>query len=206
MFESVPASIDFSLHPYWYLGRAGGFVAFVVLLLSLSMGVMISSRLFDGLLSRGWFFELHKFVSLFLVVAVLFHAFVMLPDPYANFTVPELLIPFRSHIDSPALALGIISLYGLVLINVSFYVTRWIGQKNWRRLHYLTFATYWLGIVHAIWAGTDSDLLEVRYFYLASGVALVFLILYRIMAARSQKAPNKATPRLTKAGEPTALS
>jgi sulfoxide reductase heme-binding subunit YedZ len=182
-----PADIDLGLHTYWYLGRAGGFVAFVLLLISLVLGVAISSRIFDGLLARAWFFELHKFVSLFLLGAVLFHALIMLPDPYAGYSVDELLVPFRSHIMPQATAIGILSLYGLALISLSFYLTKWIGQRTWRLLHYATFLTYGGGVVHALWAGTDSDLLGVRYFYFASAIALIFFVLYRILAARSQK-------------------
>jgi predicted ferric reductase len=183
----IPAAIDLDLHRYWYLGRAGGFVAFGLMFLSVIMGVAISSRIFDGLLGRGWFFELHKFVSLFLLGAVFFHAFIMLPDPYANYTVGDLLIPLRSPIDPEATALGILSFYGLALLSLSFYLTKWIGQRAWRTLHYLTFLTYLGGTVHAVWAGTDSDILGVRYVFLATGLALVFFVLYRILAARSQK-------------------
>ncbi len=186
-------NVDFGLHTYWYAGRAGGFVAFAVLVLSMTYGIAISSRLFDGLLARGWFFEMHKFLSLFLVAAILFHALIMLPDPYANFTVKELLVPFQSHLNSVALSLGIFALYGLVILNISFYVTRWIGQKTWRKLHYLTFATYGLGLIHAILAGTDSDLIEARYFYLGTVIAMVFFTLYRISAVRSQKKPARTT-------------
>jgi predicted ferric reductase len=181
---AVAANFD---HPYWYLGRAGGLVAFSLMFISVILGVAISSRIFDGLLARGWFFELHKFVSLLLIGAVAFHAFVMLPDPYANYTVAELLIPLRSHIMPEATAVGIVSFYALILVSLSFYLTRWIGQKAWRQLHYLTFLAYGAGTVHAIWAGTDSELLGVRYVFFATGVALVFFILYRMLAVRSQK-------------------
>lgn len=183
----TPASIDFGLHTYWYLGRAGGLIAFGLMFVSVVLGVAISSRIFDGLLARGWFFEVHKFVSLFLLGAVIFHAFIMLPDPYANYSVGDLLIPLRSHIMTEATAVGIVSFYGLVVLGLSFYVARWIGQRAWRMMHYLTFLTYLGGTIHAIWAGTDSAVLGVRYALLASGIALVFFILYRILAARSPK-------------------
>jgi len=185
----LPDSVDFGLHTYWYLGRAGGFVAFGLMFVSVVMGVAISSRIFDGLLARGWFFELHKFVSLFLLGAVVFHAFIMLPDPYANYTVGDLLIPLRSQIMPEATAVGIVSFYGLALLSLSFYLTKWIGQRAWRQLHYLTFVAYMGGTVHAIWAGTDSGVLGVRYVFLALGIALVFFVLYRILAVRSQKKP-----------------
>jgi predicted ferric reductase len=183
----TPAGVDFGLHTYWYLGRAGGLVAFGLMFVSVILGVAISSRIFDGLLARAWFFELHKFVSLFLLAAVVFHAFIMLPDPYANYSAGDLLIPLRSHIMPEATAVGIVSFYGLVLLSLSFYVTRWIGQRAWRTMHYLTFLTYLGGTIHAIWAGTDSAILGVRYVFLASGVALIFFVLYRILAVRSQK-------------------
>lgn len=193
------AEIDFGLHAYWYLGRAGGFVAFALLLLSLVLGVAISSRIFDGLLARAWFFELHKFISLFLLGAVLFHALIMLPDPYANYRLDELLVPFRSHIMTGATSVGILSLYGLALISLSFYLTKWIGQKTWRLLHYTTFLAYVGGVAHAIWAGSDSHLLGVRYFFLASAVALVFFVLYRILAVRSPKKPQVAARAIKEA-------
>jgi predicted ferric reductase len=197
------AAIDLGLHTYWYLGRAGGFVAFVLLLVSMLMGLAISSRIFDGLLTRAWFFELHKFVSLFLLGAVLFHALIMLPDPYAGYTVDELLVPFRSHIMPEATAVGILSLYGLALVSLSFYLTKWIGQRAWRTLHYLTFLAYAGGAIHALWAGSDSDLLGVRYFYLACAIGLIFFVFYRVLAVRSQRKPA-ARPVIQEGKRPVA--
>ena len=179
-------TFDFNLHSYWYLGRAGGFIAYSLLVLSMILGLAISSRIFDGLLARAWFFEMHKVLSLLLIAAILFHVFIMLPDPYAQFSVDELLVPFRSHSQPIPLAVGIISFYALVLVSASFYLTKWIGQKTWRALHYLTFSCYLGGAVHGIWAGSDTNLIEVRYFYLATGLSLFFLLAYRILAVRGQ--------------------
>jgi predicted ferric reductase len=148
--------------------------------------------MFDGMVARAWFFELHRFVSLFLVAVVLFHALIMLPDPYADFALEELLIPFRSDFKPVAMALGILSLYGIVLLSASFFVTRWIGQKSWRLLHYATFLTFVAGTVHGVWIGTDTGDPTVRLGYLALAVVLVFLIFYRILAARSVK--RRAVP------------
>ncbi len=187
MMPGLAIGFDFSLHPYWYLGRAGGFVAFGIMLVSMILGIAVSSRIFDGLLARGWFFEIHKFLSLFLLAAVLFHALIMLPDPYAQFSLDELLIPFRSHWKPVPLAIGIFTLYGLAVISVSFFFTKWIGQRAWRALHYLTFACYMGGVLHGLWSGTDSSLVEVRYVYLSTGLTLVFFLFYRILAARSQR-------------------
>jgi predicted ferric reductase len=180
-------NLDFGEHTYWYLGRSTGLIAYCLLFIAVILGVSISSRFFDGLLGRAWFFELHKFVSIFLIAAVLVHAFVMLPDPYAGFTVDELLVPFRSHWKPTAMAIGILTLYLLVLITLSFYITRLIGQRAWRSLHYLTFIAYMGAAIHGLLAGTDLRLLEVRYLYLATAMGLVFFLMYRVLAERSAR-------------------
>jgi predicted ferric reductase len=161
----------------------------------MALGMAVSSRIFDGLLTRAWFFEIHKFLSLAVILAILFHALIMLPDPYASFTVDELLVPFRSHLQPYPLALGIISLYGLTIITMSFYLTRLIGQKVWRLLHYLTFPACVMAILHGVLAGTDSELVEARYFHLGVGLGLLFLVMYRILALRNQKKLQSIAPK-----------
>jgi predicted ferric reductase len=186
-FTAPLAGVSLGLHGYWYLGRATGFAAYGVLFVSVVFGLAVSSRLFDGLFARSWFFELHRFLSLFLVIAAGFHAVSMLPDPYAGFQLDELLVPFRSHLDRIATGIGVLTLYGLLLVSLSFYLTRWIGQKSWRVLHYLTFLLFAGATVHGIWAGTDSRELAVRFFYLVVGVMVIFLVFYRILAVRSAR-------------------
>ena len=43
----------------------------------------------------------------------------------------------------------------MVVIYVSFSLRRRIGVRNWRRLHYLTFAVFGAATVHGLAAGTD---------------------------------------------------
>ena len=43
----------------------------------------------------------------------------------------------------------------MAVIYVSFSLRRRIGVRNWRRLHYLTFAVFGAATVHGLAAGTD---------------------------------------------------
>ena len=43
----------------------------------------------------------------------------------------------------------------MALIYISFSQRRRIGMRNWRRLHYLTFAVFGAATVHGLAAGTD---------------------------------------------------
>jgi len=193
-------SADVSEHIYWYLGRASGFIAYWLLFGSVALGLAISSRVFDGMLARPWIFELHKFLSIFVLIVMVFHALIMLPDPWANFTLAELLVPFKSHYRGTAVGLGQLSLYGSAVVTASFYLKRFVGQTGWRLLHYSTFALLLGALAHGIWAGTDSGNTFVQYSYLTSAVAILFLTFFRILATRAagfRPRPAAADPQRT---------
>ncbi len=173
------------MHTYWYLGRSAGLVSYWLLCSIVVLGLAVRSRLFDGWVNRGWFFELHRFLSLFVLIAVLFHALIMLPDPYAGFTLREVLIPFQSHLSSNiAMGLGIVAFYGTAFLTLTFYVRGLIGQRGWRLLHYLTFGVYVLVLAHALLNGTDSKGDVVKISYLASASVVLFFLFYRMIATR----------------------
>ncbi len=185
-------------HLYWYLGRSSGFIAYGLLFASVALGIAVSSRVADGLLARAWVFEVHRFLSVLVLIVMLFHALIMLPDPYAQFALKEVLVPFQSHIADTAMGIGILTFYGTVIITLSFYLTRFIGQKTWRALHYLTFALFVSATTHGVWSGTDSNLYAVQITYLSAGIGVMFLLFYRTLAMRSAKAKAKrasAPPR-----------
>jgi predicted ferric reductase len=176
---------DLSTHLWWYLGRSSGFVAFWLLFASVALGLAVSSRVFDGMLGRPWVFEVHKFLSVFVLVVMTFHGLIMLPDPYAGFELRELLVPFQSHYRNNAMAAGIITLYASAFVTATFYMKPLINQKTWRLIHYTTFGLYLGALGHGVWSGTDSPRLIVQYSYLASAAAVLFLTFFRILAARS---------------------
>ena len=190
----IAAMPDFSIHLYWYLGRSAGFVAFWLLFASVAMGLAVSSRVFDGMLARPWVFEFHKFLSVFVLIVMTFHGLIMIGDPYIKFSLRELLVPLQSHYKNNAVALGIVTLYGSVLITLSFYMKGMISQKTWRTLHYLTFALFVAALAHGLWAGTDTKLHYVQYSYLGSGAAVLFLTFFRILASRSVTKKARAAP------------
>jgi DMSO/TMAO reductase YedYZ heme-binding membrane subunit len=97
-----------------------------------------------------------------------------------------LLIPFSGPYKPLWVGVGILAFYLILLTTLSFYVRAWIGQKTWRRLHFLTFPLYGMASLHGLQAGTDSGIL--RTVYLGSAILIVFLTVYRVLAARSARA------------------
>jgi predicted ferric reductase len=187
--------LDVTQHMYWYLGRSTGFVAYWLLFASVAMGLAVSSRVFDGVLGRPWVFEVHKFLSIFVLIVMTVHGLIMLPDPYAQFSIDELVVPFRSHYRNAPMAAGILTLYASTLVTGTFYMKGLIGQQGWRMIHYLTFGLFLGAMGHGVWTGTDSDEQVVQLSYLASGVAVLFLAFFRILAARSAARPRPVAVR-----------
>jgi predicted ferric reductase len=194
---AAPSIDDLSAHAWWYLGRSSGFVAFWLLFASIALGLGVSSRVFDGVLGRPWVYELHKFLSIFVLIVMTFHGLIMLPDPYANFSLKELLVPFQSHYRNNAMAAGIITLYGSAFITATFYMKPLINQRTWRLIHYLTFALFLGALGHGIFNGTDSRNVLVQYSYLAAAVGVLFLTFFRVLAARSAARQAKPVTRPT---------
>lgn len=192
-----PLSIpDLGDHVYWYFGRSAGLIAYWLLFASVALGIAVSSRVFDGLLHRGWVYEIHRFLSIFVLLAMVFHVLILLPDPWAKFTLVEFLVPFKSHYRPTPVALGTICLYGSIAITGSFYLKRFIGQKEWRWMHYGTFALFVMALLHGLRAGTDSREPAVQISYLASGVAILFLLFFRILVTRAAGGkPKPARPK-----------
>jgi predicted ferric reductase len=189
----------YSVHKWWYMGRASGFIAYGLLFMSVVLGLGISSRVFDGLLLRAWVYDLHQFLSIFVLLAMAFHALILLPDPYAEFSLAELAVPFASTYRPLAVGAGTIVLYGSAIVTLSSYLKRWIGQRLWRQLHYASFALFAGALIHGITAGTDTGEAWAQMVYLASAMAVMFFTFFRMLAARNQARLRPVRSQGTKA-------
>jgi len=178
-------------HEFWYLSRAAGFTAYLLLFVSVALGISIGTRLTDPIAKRASVFDLHRFTTLLALAFTLFHVYVMLGDGYFHLNVWQLSVPFLSPYRTWATAVGVVSLYVMVLVIGSFYVRRHIGYRTWRALHFLTFALYAGATLHGITAGTDTTQAWARSIYLATGLAIVLLILYRVQ----YRVPDDGTVR-----------
>jgi predicted ferric reductase len=175
---------------YWYLSRTSALVAYALLWLSMALGLIITNKL-----ARVWpggptAFDLHQFASLLGLAFALFHALILMGDKYINYDLAQVLVPFNSGGYKPMwVGLGQIGFYLFAIVGLSFYVRKRVGQRRWRLIHFLSFLTFALALAHGIFAGTDTTVEWVRVFYWATGAALVFLTVYRILATKF--APKK---------------
>jgi predicted ferric reductase len=164
-----------SVQLWWYVTRASGLVAYLLLWLSTAWGLGVSSKIFDPLLTRDYTYDFHQYLSLFSLGFVALHVIVLMLDRYLPFSIFQVLVPFTSSYRPLWVGLGVISLYLLALVTVTFYLRKRIGMRAFRLIHVLSLLGY-LGVtLHALFAGTDSTLSATQIIYKGSFLSVIFL-------------------------------
>ena len=175
-------------HTFWYLSRAAGLSAYVLLCVNVALGLALSMPLLERWVMRWRVFDLHQFTALFLVALLALHVFALLGDQYIGFTVPQLLVPFLSPYRAWQVALGILGLYLTLVVTFTFYVRQHIGQRTWRVIHYGSFAVFVLALLHGITAGTDAGTGWAIALYAVSALLIGGLTWWRISTAGTRRA------------------
>jgi len=170
---------------FWYLSRSSAFLAFNLLWLSMVMGLLLTTKVARSWPGAAVAFAVHEFVSLLGVIFSIFHAFILLGDKFIDFSLNGLIIPFRSTYLPFWVGLGQIGFFGMLLVSLSYYLRKRIGNKSWRLIHYINFLIYPASLFHGLMAGSDTSLQGVQLFYWSTGAILVFLVILRIVNAVS---------------------
>lgn len=165
----------------WYFSRSAGTVAYLLLAGSTIWGLLLSTKIIKETVPAALSLAMHNILSWLAIAFTGAHALALLFDNYFTYTLPDLTIPFIGPYQPGWVGLGIIGLYLMLLTSISFQFRKQIGQKRWRRLHYLTFSVFILATVHGLMAGTDSSKPGMQVLYLGSGLAVFFLTNYRLL-------------------------
>ena len=160
-----------------------------LLTVSVSLGLALSTRILGA--SKGksllaW----HQTLMWTGVSMVALHGVALLLDPTIHFGFGAVLVPGVAPWRPVTVAAGIITAWLMLTLAASFHVRRRIGQKRWRLLHYAGFGAFFLGLWHAVTAG--SDLIDLRGAVFAGLLAapVLWLTFARILMPRS--APRRA--------------
>lgn len=177
-----------SVQALWYVTRAAGLTAYLLLWFSTAWGLLVSTRILDSVLGRVYTYDFHQFTSLLGVGFTFAHVAVLLADRYLPFSMAQILIPFASTYRPFWVGVGTIALYLTLLVTVTFYLRRQIGVEAFRAIHVLSLVAYLGATAHGLLAGTDSVLPSAQLMYFCTFFVVVFLFLLwlgRYKAARS---------------------
>jgi methionine sulfoxide reductase heme-binding subunit len=176
----------------WYVTRASATSSYITLTLLVILGLTRSMTRLNGGRVGWWLDEAHQFLALLTAGLMGLHLVSLLFDALIPFSLLNILLPVNEPYRAVPVAIGVFSMYGMVIVLASSWLRRRVGQKTWRRLHYLSFFAFAGVTLHGILAGTDSSQPWMIFIYVAASLAVGLLTFLRIFT-RPQVQPARAS-------------
>ena len=165
----------------WDTARAGGFTAYLLVTISVALGLALSMRWQVRWWPRLISYELHVWITVLSFIFLGIHILASWVDPFTHFGLNELLLPFVSHYRPLWMALGIVAMYLSLAVTLSLFIRRQIGYKWWLRLHELSFVVWALATIHGLATGSDTRTLWGIELYIVSAVLVCSLLCLRLL-------------------------
>jgi DMSO/TMAO reductase YedYZ heme-binding membrane subunit len=180
---------------WWWVTRASGIVAWVVVAAAVVWGLLASTKLIRKRGVPAWILDLHRYLGTLTIVFVIVHVGAIWLDSFVKFTPTQLFVPFTSTWRPHAVAWGIFATYILIAVQITSWAMRRLPRKLWHRVHVLSVPMLVLATVHGFLAGTDRSNRTVQWSAFVVLAGIVFLLAVRLLS------PSRAS----RAGTTTAI-
>lgn len=166
---------------WWYVSRASGMVAAVLLVLTLIWGLLLTTKLIDRRGLPAWLTDLHRFLGGLSVIFIAVHMAALVFDNYLVISWSDLFVPFASAWKTGPVAWGVGAFWALVVVEGSSLLQRRMPRRAWRGLHFLSYPLALMAALHAAQAGTDAANVWFRMVSIALIGVLTALTIFRIL-------------------------
>lgn len=139
----------------WWISRASGMVASMLLIASVVWGVLLATRALKPIDRPAWLLAMHRWFSALACIGILIHVLALVADNYVYFGWKEIFLPQTSGWKRTPVTLGVIAMYLLIAVQGTSLFMKKLPRPLWKFVHYFSYAAVWLGVVHAALAGTD---------------------------------------------------
>lgn len=166
---------------FWYLTRATGIVALLLLTAVVVLGVVSASG-FDG--SPRWprfaVGTLHRDLSLLVIVVLVIHILTTVLDGFAPISLIDAIIPLHSAYRPIWLGFGALAFDLVIALTVTSYFRRRLGYSAWRAIHWLAYVSWPVAVLHGLGTGSDSKETWALAITLACVIAVVGAVIFRV--------------------------
>ncbi|MGO8947810.1 MAG: hypothetical protein ACLQUY_09135 [Ktedonobacterales bacterium] len=138
---------------FWYVTRAAAISSYIVLTVVVLLGLARSLVRISGSRASLVLDEVHQFLALLVAALVGLHLLSLFLDPLIPFSLLNFWLPLAEPYRPFAVDLGVLALYGLVIVLLSSWLRHYMKHTTWRVLHYSTFAVFLLVTLHGVLAG-----------------------------------------------------
>ena len=182
----------------WLAARATGLVSLILVALLVVLGILLSHPEQTQWKLAKRIYPWHESLWVFVLAFLMVHIVSLVIDPYAGVGIGGALVPGLSEYRTTPVAIGVISLYALLITALTARYTRLLPTGWWLKLHRLAGVVLALAWIHGVFAGTDTRSLAPIYWGIVLAVVAAaahrYWIVRRARAAQRQPHPSLLVP------------
>ena len=152
---SFPLASTVGPSAYWYMTRATGTTALILLTLSVVLGVIDVERYTTTRMPRFVIDGVHRTVSLLAVTFLVVHIVTAALDSFASIPLIDAIVPFVGSYRPFWLGLGAASFDLVLAVVITSLARRRLGYRTWRFTHWLAYASWPIALLHGLGTGSD---------------------------------------------------
>ncbi|HEY7831326.1 MAG TPA: ferric reductase-like transmembrane domain-containing protein [Solirubrobacteraceae bacterium] len=172
---------------YWYLTRATGAVALVLLTMSLALGVMDTRRFNTTRWPRFVIDGLHRNASLLALVFLAVHIVTTVLDSFVSIPLSAAIIPFNNGYKTFWLGLGTVAFDLMLAVLITSMLRQRIGYGTWRAVHWCSYACWPIALAHTLGTGSDASKAWLLVISIGCIATVLVAVLVRVLPARAAR-------------------
>jgi predicted ferric reductase len=141
----------------WYLMRASGVVALMLLTITVVLGLLNRSRVTSDRWPRFVIDRLHRNASLLAVVFLCVHIATAVTDSFVTVSLINAFVPFGGTYRPLWVGLGAVAVDLLMAVILTSLVRVRLGVRAWRGVHWLAYLAWPIAVIHGLGIGTDKS-------------------------------------------------
>ena len=191
-----------AVHPqfWWWVSRATGMVAAILLVASLVWGVLISTRALKPIDRPVWLLAMHRWFSALACVLIVMHMLALVADNFVHFSWVDLFVPGMASWKTTPVALGVVAFWLIAVVQATSLVQKRMPRELWKFIHYFAYVAVWLTSLHGALAGSDAGNFVYRWIALALTFVAVGAAATRVVVGTARAQAAKRAARRQAAG------
>jgi len=176
------AALQSNSRTLWYLTRGSGLIALLLLTATMLLGILNVQRWKRDNWPRFVTQELHRTMSLLVLVFLAIHIVTAVVDSFAPIRLVDIVVPFIGSYRALWLGLGTLSLDLLLAVTITSLIRSRLGHRTWRTVHWAAYGCWPIALLHGLGTGSDTKIGWVFGLTLVCLFAVVGAVLWRIVS------------------------
>ena len=140
----------------WYVTRATGVVALLLLTASVVLGILSALRWRSARWPRFATVDVHRNLTLLSIFFVAAHVVTTVADGYAPIGLVDAIVPFASPYRPLWLGLGTVAFDLLLALVATSLLRGVVPPRFWRALHWTAYVSWPVALLHSFGTGSDA--------------------------------------------------